>query len=69
MATNMFSEPNSAFHILQSAFRNPISSPLVDRLKLGTIPTLQVSGGQSYEGNLFSRLYSRRAFQKVYGSV
>jgi hypothetical protein len=69
VATNLFSEPHSAIHIPQSAFRIPISFPLVYRLKLGIILTLQVSWGQPYEGIFFDRLYSRMAFQKAYDSV
>jgi hypothetical protein len=51
------------------AIRNPISFPIVDRLNLGPIPSLQVSWGQPYEGNLFDHRYSRRAFQRAYDSV
>lgn len=42
-----------------------IASPLVDRLNIGPIPTLQISWDQPHEGNLFDHLYSRRAFQQV----
>jgi len=45
--------------------RRLVSSPLVDRLNLGAIPTNQVSWDQPHEGNLFDHLYSRRAFQKA----
>jgi acyl-CoA reductase-like NAD-dependent aldehyde dehydrogenase len=42
-----------------------ISSPNVDRLNVGPVPTNQVSWDQPHEGNLFEHLYSRRAFQRV----
>ena len=48
--------------------RRLVSSPLVDRLNLGAIPTNQVVWNQPHEGNLFEHLYSRRAFQKAVGS-
>ena len=41
-----------------------ISSPLVDRLNLGPIPTNQIGWDQPHEGNLFEHLYSRRAIQR-----
>lgn len=40
-----------------------VSSPHVDRLNIGAIPTNQVSWDQPHEGNLFDHLYGRRAFQ------
>ncbi|MEP7270301.1 MAG: aldehyde dehydrogenase family protein [Acidobacteriota bacterium] len=42
-----------------------ISSPLLDRLNIGAIPTMQISWDQPHEGNLFDHLYSRRAFQRA----
>jgi acyl-CoA reductase-like NAD-dependent aldehyde dehydrogenase len=49
-----------------SAFINRlIASPLVDRLNIGPIPTMQISWDQPHEGNLFDHLYSRRAFQRA----
>jgi hypothetical protein len=42
-----------------------ISSPNVDRLNVGPVPTNQVSWDQPHEGNLFEHLYSRRAFQRA----
>jgi acyl-CoA reductase-like NAD-dependent aldehyde dehydrogenase len=45
--------------------RRLVTSPLVDRLNLGPIPTNQVSWDQPHEGNLFEHLYSRRAFQRA----
>jgi acyl-CoA reductase-like NAD-dependent aldehyde dehydrogenase len=40
-----------------------VSSPHVDRLNIGAMPTNQVSWNQPHEGNLFDHLYGRRAFQ------
>jgi acyl-CoA reductase-like NAD-dependent aldehyde dehydrogenase len=40
-----------------------VSSPNVDRLNVGAMPTNQVSWDQPHEGNLFDHLYGRRAFQ------
>ena len=40
-----------------------LSSPLVGRLNLGSIPTNHVSWDQPHEGNLFDHLYARRAVQ------
>jgi len=40
-----------------------VTSPLVDRLNIGSIPTFQIAWDQPHEGNLFEHLYSRRAFQ------
>jgi Aldehyde dehydrogenase family len=42
-----------------------ISSPHVDRLNIGAMPTNQVSWDQPHEGNLFEHLYGRRAFQQA----
>lgn len=42
-----------------------VSSPNVDRLNIGAIPTNRVSWDQPHEGNLFEHLYARRAFQRV----
>lgn len=50
----------------QKLIRKLLSSPQVDRLNLGAIPTNQVSWDQPHEGNLFEHLYSRRAFQRAY---
>lgn len=40
-----------------------LSTPLVDRLNLGAIPTNQISWDSPHEGNLFEHLYRQRAFQ------
>ena len=40
-----------------------MSSPHVDRLNVGPIPTWKISWDQPHEGNLFDHLYRRRAFQ------
>jgi hypothetical protein len=69
MAANMFSDPHSAIRIPHSTFRNPISSPLVDRLKQGTVPALPLRWGQPYKEILFGHLYSRKAFQRAYDPV
>jgi Aldehyde dehydrogenase family len=42
-----------------------ISSPRIDRLNVGALPTNQVSWDQPHEGNLFEHLYARRAFQQA----
>lgn len=42
-----------------------LSSPHVDRLNIGAIPTNQISWDQPHEGNLFEHLYARRAFQQA----
>ncbi|CAN5877368.1 aldehyde dehydrogenase family protein [soil metagenome] len=42
-----------------------VSSPNVDRLNVGPVPTNQVSWDQPHEGNLFEHLYARRAFQRA----
>jgi hypothetical protein len=48
--------------------RRLVSSPLVDRLNLGAVPTNRVSWDQPHEGNLFEHLYGRRAFQMSKGA-
>ena len=40
-----------------------VSSPHIDRLNIGALPTNQVSWDQPHEGNVFEHLYARRAFQ------
>lgn len=40
-----------------------VSSPRVDRLNIGAMPTNQISWDQPHEGNLFDHLYGRRAVQ------
>jgi acyl-CoA reductase-like NAD-dependent aldehyde dehydrogenase len=42
-----------------------VSSPNVDRLNIGPVPTSQISWDQPHEGNLFEHLYARRAFQRA----
>ncbi len=42
-----------------------VSSPNVDRLNIGAVPTGQISWDQPHEGNLFEHLYARRAFQRA----
>lgn len=42
-----------------------VTSPNVDRLNIGPVPTSQVSWDQPHEGNLFEHLYARRAFQRA----
>ena len=47
-----------------SAFRQQLlESPLIQRLNLGPISTMQVSWDQPHEGNLFEFLYHRRALE------
>ena len=47
-----------------SAFRDSLlESPLIDRLNLGPISTMQVAWDQPHEGNLFEFLYRRRALE------
>ncbi|MGH9945079.1 MAG: aldehyde dehydrogenase family protein [Pyrinomonadaceae bacterium] len=48
--------------------RRLLASSHVDRLNLGSIPTMQISWDQPHEGNLFEHLYARRSFQKVASS-
>lgn len=46
------------------AFRDQlVESPLIQRLNLGPISTMQVSWDQPHEGNLFEFLYQRRALE------
>jgi acyl-CoA reductase-like NAD-dependent aldehyde dehydrogenase len=46
------------------AFREALlESPLIQRLNLGAISTMQVSWNQPHEGNLFEFLYQRRALE------
>jgi acyl-CoA reductase-like NAD-dependent aldehyde dehydrogenase len=40
-----------------------VESPLIDRLNLGPISTMQVSWDQPHEGNLFEFLYRRRSIE------
>src|SRR4029079_16711732 len=42
-----------------------VSSPRIDRLNIGALPTNQVSWDQPHEGNLFEHLYARRSFQQA----
>ncbi len=42
-----------------------VTSPHVDRLNIGAIPTMHISWDQPLEGNLFEHLYARRAFQRA----
>jgi hypothetical protein len=42
-----------------------VTSPHVDRLNLGAIPTTQIGWDQPHEGNLFDHLYARRAIQRL----
>jgi acyl-CoA reductase-like NAD-dependent aldehyde dehydrogenase len=42
-----------------------LDSPNVERLHLGPIPTTRLTWDQPHEGNLFSHLYRRRAFQRA----
>ncbi|MGA3179154.1 MAG: aldehyde dehydrogenase family protein [Verrucomicrobiota bacterium] len=42
-----------------------MESPLIERLNLGPISTLQVSWDQPHEGNLFEFLYKRRAIEMI----
>ena len=42
-----------------------VTSPLVDRLNLGPIPTTQIGWDQPHEGNLFDHLYARRSIQRL----
>jgi acyl-CoA reductase-like NAD-dependent aldehyde dehydrogenase len=45
--------------------RKLVTSPNVDRLNIGPVPTSHVSWDQPHEGNLFEHLYARRAFQRA----
>jgi len=42
-----------------------VTSPHVDRLNLGAIPTTQIGWDQPHEGNLFDHVYARRAIQRL----
>lgn len=42
-----------------------VSSPEVDRLNIGPVPTNRIGWDQPHEGNLFEHLYARRAFQRA----
>src|ERR1044072_9256327 len=42
-----------------------VTSPNVDRLNIGPVPTNQVNWDQPHEGNIFEHLYARRAFQRA----
>jgi acyl-CoA reductase-like NAD-dependent aldehyde dehydrogenase len=42
-----------------------VTSPNVDRLNIGAVPTNQINWDQPHEGNLFEHLYARRAFQQA----
>jgi hypothetical protein len=42
-----------------------VSSPLIERLNLGALPTTQIGWDQPHEGNLFDHLYARRAIQRL----
>jgi acyl-CoA reductase-like NAD-dependent aldehyde dehydrogenase len=42
-----------------------VTSPNVDRLNIGAVPTNQINWDQPHEGNLFEHLYARRAFQRA----
>lgn len=45
-------------------FQNALmDSPLIDRLNLGPVSTMQISWDQPHEGNLFEFLYRRRALE------
>ena len=45
--------------------RRLLATPLIHRLNLGPIPTMQISWDQPHEGNLFEHLWGRRAFQRA----
>jgi hypothetical protein len=49
--------------------RKLVTSPNVDRLNIGPVPTSQVTWDQPHEGNLFEHLYARRAFQRLSGAA
>ncbi len=46
----------------EQLIRKLVTSPNVDRLNIGAVPTSQISWDQPHEGNLFEHLYARRAF-------
>ncbi|MFO1502120.1 MAG: aldehyde dehydrogenase, partial [Verrucomicrobiota bacterium] len=41
-----------------------IESPLIDRLNLGPMSTMNISWDQPHEGNMFEFLYKRRSLQR-----
>ncbi|HEX5707148.1 MAG TPA: aldehyde dehydrogenase family protein [Pyrinomonadaceae bacterium] len=45
--------------------RRLVASPLVDRLNIGPVSTMQIAWDQPHEGNLFEHLYARRALQRA----
>ena len=49
--------------------RDLLDCPAIERLNVGAIPTSKVSWDQPHEGNLFSHLYRRRAFQGELGEM
>ena len=49
----------------EKLIRKLITSPNVDRLNVGPVPTSHISWDQPHEGNLFEHLYARRAFQRA----
>lgn len=49
----------------QALIRRLLGSPLVNRLNLGPISTMQIAWDQPHEGNLFEHLYVRRALQRI----
>ena len=49
----------------QKLINRLITSPNVDRLNIGPIPTMKIAWDQPHEGNLFEHLYARRAFQRA----
>jgi len=44
------------------------ASPLVDRINIGPISTMQIAWNQPHEGNLFEHLYARRSYQRAYAA-
>ena len=68
---NRLTETLGASLVVTAITRDPelvrrlVSSPNVDRLNVGPVPTNQVSWDQPHEGNLFEHLYARRAFQRA----
>ena len=42
-----------------------LESPLIGRLNLGPVPTLEISWDQPHEGNLFEFLYKRRSIERM----
>lgn len=49
----------------QELIQKLVTSPNIDRLNIGPVPTNHVSWDQPHEGNLFEHLYGRRAFQRA----